>query len=281
MKPFLSLCFVEVIYGQNYKDTKTFKSIMALISTFSNHDFHILLYDNSPQAQEIEEELGIILTYHHDSRNLGVMTAYQYAFEYCESRGIDWMLRLDQDSSFDALLLEHFMGAQSIHQNCSVFIPRIYDGNRLISPTYVNKGGLYSKIKENEHGLMCKPITYINSMSFIRVNSDTVKQAIYSAKFLLDLSDHEFAFKIPLEQVYVMNTKVKHELSVLDIQSINAKRYEIMIANEMSFMKATQDAIGLLIYYVRLLVRSVKLFLKRRNDLLSIVLQKIMKTNDL
>lgn len=278
MQTKVSICFVEVIYGQKYNETKTFKSIISLLPYMNKFDFHILLYDNSPKEQRIEECCNIYnLTYFHDSRNIGVMAAYQYALDYCERKGIDWMLRLDQDSSFGNLLIEDFYSAQLANKECAVVVPLIYDKNNLISPTYVNKGGLYSSIKEDELGTVNRPITYLNSMSFVKVSCSAVKEALSTAKYMLDLSDHEFAYKIPMHLVYVMNTKVQHELSVMNIESINAKRYASLLCNEISFIRETQGALGKSIYFARVIIRCIKLAINRRYDLMSLVLKSILK----
>lgn len=278
MQTKVSICFVEVIYGQKYNETKTFKSIISLLPYMNQFDFHILLYDNSPEEQRIEEYYNTYnLTYYHDSRNLGVMAAYQYALDYCERKGIDWMLRLDQDSNFGNLLLEDFYFAQLANKECAVVVPLIYDKNNLVSPTYVNKGGLYSSIKKDDLGTVNRPVTYLNSMSFVKVSCSAVKDALSSAKYMLDLSDHEFAYKIPMNLVQVIGTKVQHELSVMDIGTINANRYGTLLSNEISFIRETQDSIGKSIYYIRILIRCIKLAINKRYDLMKLVLKNILK----
>lgn len=267
------LCIVVVIYHQHYHSTKTFQSLLSLQSFLNERNCHVIIYDNSEQPQLENNNYGFIhFQYFHDRRNIGVIPAYQFAMDYSLENNISWLLRLDQDSFFDQSLFDCFYKVAKTRQNYAVIIPKICCKESIISPTYIRLGGIYKAVERRITGEPQKAITYINSMSFINLTYASVRNAVKNAVFYLDISDHEFASKIPYSHVFIMDIIVNHELSVKDVKNIGQKRYYSIIRNEKLFILKTESFLGVIVYYTRLFIRILKLVYLGRYDLSAVVL---------
>lgn len=272
----LNLCIVIVTYKERFQSTESFESILSLCPLLKDILLHVIIYDNSNIATEAGLNYPFAkFIYVHDPENKGVIPAYQYAANYCKKNKISWLLRLDQDSNFDHQFIEEFAQIIKAETWTNVIVPKIRCGKSVISPTYVNYGGLYSAIKSNLIGAAPREITYINSLSFINVQDATVRRALETATYMLDMSDHEFSHKVPRSMVYIMRSEVVHDLSVKDIGKISITRYKSIVENEIAFMKASQGVFGLSVFYARLIMRLLKLVLYKRVDLAKIVFESI------
>lgn len=101
---------------------------------------HILIYDNSPQAQVFTGQDRC--TYFHDSCNGGTRAAYIYAHELALKMGFEWMQFLDQDTEVPAAYwawLESLTAAEL--ENISVIVPMVQSNGVVVSPNRMDSLG--------------------------------------------------------------------------------------------------------------------------------------------
>ncbi len=99
-------------------------------------------------------------------------------------------------------------------------------------------------------------------MSFINVSDKDVCAFLENLKFPLDLSDHEFAYKLPPKSIYILNAKVSHSLSVTESNYVSIGRYKNLIKSEKEFILSTEDFLGCTIFVFRIVSRSIRFVLQ-------------------
>lgn len=272
----MRLCAVVVVYGQFYKDTQSYVSLSKVVQRVPDLLLDVIIYDNSPKEQIIEEEPFNNIIYYHDPRNIGVVPAYRVARDYCNHEGIQWLLRLDQDSSFDETLINEFLKV-SQKNKVKIIVPKVECKGEIVSPSYIRIGGVYVSVPESIIGINRRPITFINSMSFINVSDRVVSDSLDAIKCQLDLSDHEFARMISDLPFYIMEIKVSHSLSIKEEEYVSPVRYNEILKNEVSFMNRYENLIGRIIFQIRLLLRMVKFYFKGRKELAAITIKYLLQ----
>ena len=112
----------------------------------------------------------------HDRKNNGVVPAYRLAKEYCIRNGIEWLCRLDQDSKFKEDLFVDFLNiAKKKTIGLSAIVPKIYCKNKLISPSLVHKGGIYTPIYKNSFGVLHAALGNLTIDEFNAVENNSNK----------------------------------------------------------------------------------------------------------
>ena len=253
----VELCAVVVIYNRDYYNTETYKSLRKCVDRCKNSSIFTIIYDNSSQPQIVT---GNNCIYVHDPSNRGVIPAYRYALKYCKENNIDWMFRLDQDSIFDEKLIYEFFSIlkRPPSHTLSAIVPKILCNGTVISPSVIKKGGFMGEIDKNTHGVYKKKITFINSMSFINVNDPMVTDAITHTNFMLDLSDHDVAYRLDYHNIYIMNLLENHSLSVSEKSYVNKDRYTKILDAEFRFAKEHFEFSDRAVFYYRLIMRVLK-----------------------
>lgn len=270
------ICTVVVVYGQRYNTTRTYKSLVEVAEKLPNTLFDVVIYDNSPEPQLIKKDTKFHnIVYKHDPRNIGVVPAYQFGRDYCRLNNIKWLLRLDQDSLINVDMITEFLDIEP-RNNVKAFVPKVICRDKVVSPSYVHIGGFYTPISRNIYGIINRKLTFINSMSFIDVSDDEVSKILDSLKCYLDLSDHEFAYKLSPSSVYLMKTNVYHSLSIKEDGYVSFDRYMKILYNEVGFIKRTEGCLGRIVFKIRLLLRSMKFLLKGRKEHAILSLKKII-----
>lgn len=255
----MDLCVVIVIYNSAYDQTNSYRSLVKCSSNCSGVNFHLLIYDNSKNAQNINKECLFETTeYYHDERNLGVIPAYQYAINYCENHSIKWLLRLDQDSVFDEKLINSFLISINDCKKALCYVPKIYSSGKMISPSIIRLGGFWGKLPNDFYGVPSQKVTFINSMSFVDASNKLIQRYLRESCFMLDLSDHELAYRLDVSDVYILNINVTHSLSVMESDYVKKDRYCKILKAEILFSKQYYTLKDKIVFRFRLLVRCVK-----------------------
>lgn len=270
----LKVCAVVVIFNKLYCETETYKSLKRCIEKCPNINIFTIVYDNSSIPQKFSIDNTI---YVHDPSNRGVIPAYIYSIDYCKKNHIKWLFRLDQDSFFDEKLIQQFIDRMEIdHDKYSCYIPKIISEGETISPSIVKKGGFYGKMQQSFCGVYPRKISFINSMSFIDVEDPIICNAIYSTEFMLDMSDHDVAYYVPSDKIYILNIIVSHSLSVMSEKYVDEDRYKKILDAECEFAKKHYKDLDNIIFKARLVFRSMKHILRGRLGIAIITVKKIM-----
>ena len=131
------LTAVIVLYHMLPEQSQSFLSLRQSASAVVDIDLdlHILLYDNTPNAQS-PEILPVGVEYFAPLRNKGLAEAYRMAIGQSIKNGSQWLLTLDQDTS----LPEEFLHRMAIHAaqlsetTIAAIVPQIIDSDRILSP---------------------------------------------------------------------------------------------------------------------------------------------------
>lgn len=204
------------------------------------HDISVLLYDNSAEKQDFTSRENVI--YVHDSRNLGVSIAYNYAFKYAINNSMKYILLLDQDTRFKREDLNVY--AQHIFQ---------YGDEYIYAPIVVGKDKIYSPF---EIGMIKNKTPDPSKFKHISIYSLTKKSVInsgllvpisiidkigpYNADIRLDFSDIDFIerYKKYKNEIILLPFKLSHHISgdsVYDQKSeMNRFRYYCLGAANLS-----------------------------------------------
>jgi GT2 family glycosyltransferase len=209
------------------------------LSGKNKNELSIIIYDNSPEKQAFDtsQYQDIQISYIHDKRNLGIATAYNYAFDTAMKNGCEWLLLLDHDTHITNKYIKEVLNLQGIEKNIAAVVPRITSENTFISPVYSDELRPLKGEKPNP-GLQNKPVMAINSGALIRVEY-LEKLGGFNEKFPLDYLDHWIFHEIYSSgyKVLLLNVTLDHELSVMDYSRISLTRYQSILDSEIRFYK--------------------------------------------
>jgi GT2 family glycosyltransferase len=241
---------IVVLYNQN--------GIEGLNYVFPKEVKDIIVYDNSPLKSKILNSKRI--EYIHDSRNLGISVAYNYAFKQATNREKKFLLLLDQDSK---LTSEYFKELKSleIEENVSCILPTVIDEKKdiIISPLELNLFGFNSR-KTIRKGQISNRISAINSGALWSVDFINELNG-FNDNYPLDYLDHWLfreSFRLR-KKIVILNYVMPHNLSILHLDSTYPiERYESILLAEKKFYK--EDKLLFKVgYKLRFVVRIIRL----------------------
>lgn len=265
----MKLNLVIVLYQIEPLQSIAINSILKLFPILEKKtdDYLLTIYDNGPLNQE--DQLNQIesdkIHYVHDSRNLGLSVAYNQAYHYSKKNYFDWLLLFDHDTELsENYLLEFFSLATNSDDKVVAIVPQVCSNNILISPL---SGNSLSPLLEErpKPGIQNQPITAINSGSFIRVDF-LQKINGFTDEFPLDYLDHWLFNRIFNEgmTVFVADSILQHDLSILNFESLNYTRYKSILDSESLFYKKYKPNL-LKMYRKHLLIQGLKQLIVIKN----------------
>ena len=210
---------VQVCYEKNWQDIPNIKETAQQVGqTISGY----LLIDHSPVAQKLPADLSI--TYIHRPENAGLAQAYNVALE--RMGDAQWLILLDHDTAITSdYLQEVAQQSQHVPQDCVALCPQVFEKTRQISPIQANQY-INRHFQTLTPGLYQQRVMAINSATVFR-KSFLLQLGGFNTQFPLDFLDHWLFFEIFQQQksVYVLESKLQHELSVMHYESMTTKRY--------------------------------------------------------
>jgi GT2 family glycosyltransferase len=239
-----------------------------------------LVYDNTPGLEALTSDSGTI-RYEARSRTHGLAIAYNRALEIAHDEGIHWLLLLDQDTilpkDFFASVCEQIK-QHGPNARVVALVPIVRSGGVIVSPKRIGVLGLRT-LPESGLGVQYEEITAINSGTVIRC--DFVRSiGGFNAAYWLDYLDYWLFRQIYAagKQVAVSNCTLEHSLSVLDYrQNMTMNRYRSILAGESAFITTHRSKAQVLIYLLRLLVRSVKMVIRRQPDMAALTISTALR----
>jgi GT2 family glycosyltransferase len=257
----MKITMIIVLYKLAIEESKTVKSLKKALAnqSYLGHNLELLLYDNSPEMQDVDPDVfpNIKFTYIHDKRNLGIATAYNFAFNMAKENGSNWLLLFDHDTEVTEDYVKHFGTLQSYETNVAAVVPIINYENTIISPVMSNTLRPLQAEKPSA-GFQQTPVMAINSGSLIRV--EFLKEIDgFNNRFPLDYLDHWLFYEIYARgyYVHVLNTTLEHELSVMDYSRVSITRYQSILNSEILFYKEYKKEL-LSSYKIQLVKRLLK-----------------------
>lgn len=215
---------IVVIYNEGINDSATLNSLEKGLD--ENDVLDLIIYDNSkiPQETKNVKFQKFNITYVHNPKNPGVSLAYNYGAKLAQELNKQWLLILDQDTSFSPNFFIEMNQAVRENDQIKLFAPilklpndivlspcsfRFFHGKHLSNPPL----GI-NKLSENQ------PVN-----SGILVSLDTFFQAGgYNINVKLDYSDHQFIERLKsfIGQYYVIPSIAQQDFSGLerDLQKV-------------------------------------------------------------
>jgi len=256
---------VLVLYKCKLEESETFISISRALKS-NNQNLDLYVYDNSPEYhynEDIVKDYPGNITYVHDKSNPGICKPYNKGLEIALYNNKKWLLLLDQDTELtDNYLLE--LNKVLVKDNSYVsVVPVVYSNNTIISPTRYSFLGRMKPIGKGEYGRIINNITAINSGACINVDF-LLEIDGFNELFPLDMLDHWLYYEINKNKKYtfILNSRIKHNLSVNNYNTLTIERYERMIKSEKEFFVKIKHK--KLIFKIKILLRLLKLCLHGR-----------------
>ena len=269
-----------MLYNTRLCHSATYQTFVASSRHSSLDPELIAVYDNSPIPQVNPLEETHLLAYKHDPDNSGLAAAYNWALEIAESHGFSWLLLLDQDTS---LPLE-FLGTSLMrirqdesHAPVAALVPVVRSGGVVVSPLRVGLFGPRS-LPPSKSGIQNIEIMAINSGAIVRCAFLRMIGG-FNRAYWLDYLDHWLFHRIYVSgrRVSVSQCLLDHNLSVQDyVHGVSAARYRSILSGEARFMATCKSRIEVPVYLLRLLFRSIRMFILGRSDIARLTISMIL-----
>ncbi|MBB6454509.1 GT2 family glycosyltransferase [Salirhabdus euzebyi] len=264
----MKITIVIVLYNQKVESSKTFISLNESLMNVKGvvEDLGIILYDNSPEKQNFNphQYQNLKLSYVHDKRNMGIATAYNYAFDCAQEYDSEWLLLLDHDTEITPNYINKIFDYLDYEKNVVALVPMVNSGGTMISP--VHSSSLRPLNEERPSvGLQCRPIMAINSGTLVRL-SFLKEIGGFNEEFPLDYLDHWLFYEIYAREykVYILNVYLEHDLSVMNYNNVSYERYQSILDAEINFYKNYKKDMYKM-YRKQLLKRLIKQILLVKN----------------
>lgn len=239
----MKITMVMVLYRQKPDESKTLQTLKRTLlnKNLIFNEIELVLYDNSPDKQEfipLNNE-GINVSYIHDSRNLGISSAYNFAWSQAKKSGSQWLLLLDHDTELTDEYLNEVLNLPDLTNSKDIVavVPKIISENTMISPVYSDT--LRPLIHERPNiGIQGQPVMAINSGTLVKISFLNDLNG-FNNEFQLDYLDHWLFFKIyeKGKKAFVLDVTLEHELSVMDYSRVSNNRYRSILDSEYNFYR--------------------------------------------
>ncbi len=239
----MKIAVVLVLYNKSIDQSETFQTLQQGLPIFKELQIEvdIIIYDNSQNAQPSSDQQNFV--YKHDPRNLGVVTAYNFAWQYAQEEGHDWVLLLDHDTQLTEAYFKE-LAAETVQPNPVVaIIPQIMSNQTIVSPV-VSDTVVPLKMDRPAPGIHMTPIMGINSGCLVR-RSFLDEIGGFNEAFPLDCLDFWFFSEIFRcgYGVLVLEATLVHDLSVFGEETVSFARYKSILNSEIRYYQHYQNAL--------------------------------------
>jgi len=259
---------VIVLYQRPPAKSEAFASLSDLISCDPalGAAFRIVLYDNSPFAQQLPNK-SIPVEYVHDAANGGLVAAYHYALTQALRTGSEWLLLLDQDTTLTAeYVAEMFkvIHTQSDGSTIAAAVPILVD-DRVVSPEadffyHLRHQFPFRRlfpVSREASGVQAYPVNAYNSGAVLKVSA-LQKIGGFPSSFRLDYLDH--ALFCELQQhgysIFVLPAVLQHKLAHRDLNQVSPARHTSVLQSQSLFVFRYGNRLDHLLYRLWLLRQS-------------------------
>lgn len=246
---------VVVLYGEELWFCNTYKSLLSKHPRLS-----LFIYDNSPSGQHIDFNFDENIQYISDPTNPGLSFAYNQAALYADKHGYDWLLILDQDTSFPKNILNDYINAMNENPEVKLFVaPMQIDGGKYISP-----------VKVFFHTAKCSksvPVGITSIHKYSPINSGMMinlnaffKVGGYNEKVPLDFSDYQFVERFArfYDSFYVLSSVCQQAFSN-QVHSTEQKLFRFNIFCDCLKSCEKKGMIDEIMYFYVVLKRAISL----------------------
>lgn len=185
---------VVVLYKEQLYSTLTWKTLLA--SNVRSDRVSLYVHDNSPSSQSISTPLCVC--YYHDAENSGLSVAYNQAAQYAYNEGYDWLLLLDQDTTFPVGALDAYLDAvDTWGDQIQVFVPQLVyqQASKPFSPVLVSSSLNVRGVFLDERFYAWNRYSVVNSGLCVHVSAFRAAGG-YNEKVRLDFADFQFVERL-------------------------------------------------------------------------------------
>lgn len=185
---------VIVLYKEQLCSTLTWKTLLA--GWAQSDRISLYVHDNSPSPQAISTPLCVC--YHHDAENGGLSVAYNQAAQYAHDEGYEWLLLLDQDTTFPVGALDAYLEAVDAQgEQTQVFVPQLVyqQASRPFSPVRISSCMYAQGVLLNEGIYAWDRYSVVNSGLCVSTSAFRAAGG-YNEKVRLDFADFQFVERL-------------------------------------------------------------------------------------
>jgi GT2 family glycosyltransferase len=236
--------FLAVIglYQTSADNSVAFQSLKESCSelTRDRARVNILLYDNTP-GKACSAEIAPNIRYYTNGRNDGLAVAFNFALKMAVVAGCDWLITLDQDTTFPANFLTRIAEvADRVKDDPQIaaIVPQISGEGRILSPNWFWAGAIPRWFPQGFVGVAKHPTYAFNSGSTLRISA-LREIGGYSPWFWLDHCDSLLYHELNRrgKKIFIAgDLQVNHNFSMLDKNTrMSGSRYHNMLLSEAAF----------------------------------------------
>jgi GT2 family glycosyltransferase len=258
---------VIVLYKQRPSASVTVASLARSVEA-ARAECTVLVYDNSPDAEAVQEPMPAGFHYQSASVNRGLLGAYEAALGRARAEGCDWLLTLDQDTALPAdyfFAIQPGLRAAKEDPSIAVIVPHLAEGERLLSPAYVGLSRT-TPIPASFSGVPAREARAFNSAALLRVEAlDAIGG--FDPCFWLDHLDSWLHHQLYVHgwRMYVLDSvHLEHQFSLLNYRDrVSLAHLQNFLAAESAYFDQYCSALAGAAHSVQLAGRLVKQTLRR------------------
>jgi GT2 family glycosyltransferase len=268
----MQIAIVVVLYKRSPVQSQTINSLAAVFERNPEllNSFRVFIWDNSPTAMA-NATVPFPHVYGHNGRNLGTSGAYNHAMEFAESKGLPWLLLLDQDTTVSGEFLPRMLEYGTRFQNqpeIATVVGFIYSHGVLVSPRRLRRFNRIQQIPPTFNGISKQKAYAVNSATLMRVSA-LREIGGYSDEFWLDLSDvyvFQAMHRIGRYMYVAADLRLDHSISSMDFdKEMSPERYRNFMAAESVFVDLYQSRLEQSAHLFRLLMRTIRQYRRYEN----------------
>lgn len=227
----------------------------------------LFVWDNSPSSQLISDnhKAWVNIVYHHCPENLGLSHAYNCAAKFAQEKGYEWIMLLDQDTTFSENVITKIYEAIKCNNNIFLFAPiiRLINGTSFSPTRYKHKRGYSIDLHKGIYSL--SKYSPVNSGMVINIKSFW-ESGGYNSKINLDFADFQFIerFRRIYKTFYLIDTVAIQDFSN-DENNIEKLKTRFNIYCECAKKCEKTNLIDYLEYFYSVLRHTIGLIIKTHN----------------
>ena len=256
---------VIVLYKTRLEDCVCYNTIKECFDE-EEYELTVVAYNNSVDIEIPQVDDCMVF---NSGRNSMLASAYNYALLVAERLHKDWLLLLDQDTKLESKYGKALCAALKSFNDEDIvaFVPKLYSGDRLLSPVQnrSEQNVWWFQRTVQEPGCHDEYITAFNSGTLLSVEFMSSIGG-FSERYPLDRLDYWYFYQIykHRRKVYVLDTTLEHNLSVLDYEkNMTVDRYQMILKSELAFARETGRQ-SVMLYKLLVICRFLKQLLSNK-----------------
>ena len=232
---------VLVLYKRSLEESETFSTLRSLLQKRTDlaGAMSLLLYDNSPVAQEVPA-LPIPTQYISNSSNPGLAAAYSAGLQLAGEEAADWLLLLDQDTLLTETYLTEVVSSIQLagDDQFDAIVPKLVEDGTVQSPHLTITFRCPKPVDITAHGISTVLLHPYNSGAVLRVKALQEMKG-FPEGFSLDYLDHATFRRLQSlgGKIFVMQAILQHKLST---NRADVSDDPVLLARQRSVLQAEQ-----------------------------------------